>query len=164
MEVLVPSRWQILFEPMMSEFLWHRHHVAALGHSEYIFVQASWNPLLILWIDYGFDSNFSRWLIKFAPLIGQIASTFGIKSLIVLMCIYFRWFDGVMREPCLNRTPCMMTYRSSNGNISASLAIVRGIHRSPVNFPHKGQWRGALRFSLICAWIKRWVNNRETVE
>ena len=35
--------------------------------------------------------------------------------------------------------------------------FVRGIHRSPVNSPHKGQWRGA----LICAWINVWVNNRE---
>ena len=26
--------------------------------------------------------------------------------------------------------------------------FVRGIHRSPVNSPHKGQWRGALMFSL----------------
>ena len=24
-----------------------------------------------------------------------------------------------------------------------------------------GQWRGALMFSLICAWINGWVNNRE---
>ena len=39
--------------------------------------------------------------------------------------------------------------------------FVRGIHRSPVNSPHKGQWRGALMFSLICAWIHDWVNNRE---
>ena len=30
--------------------------------------------------------------------------------------------------------------------------FVLGIHRSPVNSPHKGQWRGALMFSLICAW------------
>ena len=37
--------------------------------------------------------------------------------------------------------------------------FVRGIHRSPVNSPHKGQWRGALMFSLICAWINDWVNN-----
>ena len=37
--------------------------------------------------------------------------------------------------------------------------IVRGIHRSPVNSPHKGQWRGALMFSLICVWINDWVNN-----
>ena len=28
--------------------------------------------------------------------------------------------------------------------------FVRGIHWSPVNSPHKGQWRGALVFSLIC--------------
>ena len=37
--------------------------------------------------------------------------------------------------------------------------FVRGIHRSPVNSPHKGQRRGALMFSLICAWINRWVNS-----
>ena len=42
---------------------------------------------------------------------------------------------------------------------SASLAFVRGIHRWPVNSPHKGQWRGALMFSLICARINGWVNN-----
>ena len=39
--------------------------------------------------------------------------------------------------------------------------FVRGIHRSPVNSPHKGQWRGALVFCLICVWINDWVNNRE---
>ena len=39
--------------------------------------------------------------------------------------------------------------------------FVRGIHRSPVISPHKGQWRGALIFSLICVWINGWVNNRE---
>ena len=39
--------------------------------------------------------------------------------------------------------------------------FVRGIHWSPVNFPHKGQWRGALMFSLIYAWTNSWVNNRD---
>ena len=39
--------------------------------------------------------------------------------------------------------------------------FVRGLHRSPVNSPHKGQWRGALLFSLICAWTHDWVNNCE---
>ena len=39
--------------------------------------------------------------------------------------------------------------------------FVRGIHRSPVNSPHKGQWRGALMLSLICVWINGWVNNRD---
>ena len=39
--------------------------------------------------------------------------------------------------------------------------FVRGIHRFPVNSPHKGRWRGALMFSLICVWINGWVNNGE---
>ena len=39
--------------------------------------------------------------------------------------------------------------------------FVRGIHRSPVNSPHKSHWRGALMFSLICVWINGWVNNSE---
>ena len=39
--------------------------------------------------------------------------------------------------------------------------FVWGSLRSPVNSPHKGQWRGALIFSLICVWINDWVNNRE---
>ena len=39
--------------------------------------------------------------------------------------------------------------------------FVGGIHRWPVNSPHKGQWRGAWMFSLICAWINGWLNNRE---
>ena len=39
--------------------------------------------------------------------------------------------------------------------------FVRGIHRSPVNSPYKGQWRGALMFSLICVRINSWVNNGE---
>ena len=38
---------------------------------------------------------------------------------------------------------------------------MRGIHRSPVNSPHKGQWRGALMFSLIYVRLNGWVNNRE---
>ena len=29
------------------------------------------------------------------------------------------------------------------------------------NSPYKGQWHGALMFSLICVWINGWVNNGE---
>ena len=42
--------------------------------------------------------------------------------------------------------------------------FVRGIHRWPMNSPHKGQWLGALMFSLICTWINSWVNNLEAVD
>ena len=39
--------------------------------------------------------------------------------------------------------------------------FVRGIYRLPVNSPQKGQWRGALMFSLIWAWMNVWINNRK---
>ena len=42
--------------------------------------------------------------------------------------------------------------------------FVRGIHRSSVNSPHKGQWRGALILSLIYVWINIWVNNNKAVD
>ena len=38
--------------------------------------------------------------------------------------------------------------------------FVRGL-LWPLNSSHKGQWRGALMFSLICAWMNGSVNNRE---
>ena len=40
--------------------------------------------------------------------------------------------------------------------------FVWGIHRSRWIANTKGQWRGALMFSLICVWINGWVNNRES--
>ena len=42
--------------------------------------------------------------------------------------------------------------------------FVWGIHRSPMNSPHRVQWRGALIFSLVCARINGWVNNREACD
>ena len=47
------------------------------------------------------------------------------------------------------------------GTFSALLALCAGNSPVPVHSPHKGQWRGALMFSLIWAWINGWVNNRE---
>ena len=38
--------------------------------------------------------------------------------------------------------------------------FVWGIHRSPVDSPHKGQWLRALMFSLIRACTDGWVNDR----
>ena len=37
--------------------------------------------------------------------------------------------------------------------------FVRGIHRSPVNSPHKCLWCGTLIFSLIYAWTNDLINN-----
>ena len=47
----------------------------------------------------------------------------------------------------------------SNGNISRVTPFVQGIHRLPVNSPHKGQRRGALMF-FICASTNGWVSKQ----
>ena len=43
---------------------------------------------------------------------------------------------------------------SSNGSIFRVTGHLYS--RSPMNSPHKGQWNGALMFSLICALSKHW--------
>ena len=52
-------------------------------------------------------------------------------------------------------------WRHQMETFSALLALCAGNSSVPVKSPHKGQWRGALMFSLICVWINGWVNNRE---
>ena len=52
-------------------------------------------------------------------------------------------------------------WRHQMETFSAWLALCAGNSPIPVNSPHKGQWRGALMFSLICVWINGWVNNRK---
>ena len=44
-------------------------------------------------------------------------------------------------------------WRHQMETFSALLVLCEGNPRSLVNSPHKGQWRGALKFSLILAWI-----------
>ena len=83
-------------------------------------------------------------------------------QLFLVSCSTLYRFDSGHRVKVMtpHNSDYMMT--SSNGNIFPRYwPFVRGIHRSQVNSPHKGQWRGALIFPLICAWINRWVNNRE---
>ena len=52
-------------------------------------------------------------------------------------------------------------WRHQMETFSALLAIWAGNSPVPVNSPHKGQWRGTLMFSLICARMNCWANNRE---
>ena len=51
-------------------------------------------------------------------------------------------------------------WRHKMETFAALLALCAG-NSSPVNSPHKGQWHGALMFSLICARINGWANNGE---
>ena len=72
------------------------------------------------------------------------AANIDVTNDITIACIYVSgyFYDGVIKWKHFPR------YWS----------CVRGIHRSPANSPHKGQWRWALMFSLICAWTNSWAD------
>ena len=95
---------------------------------------------VLLWLDTGgfttiFQGDFSA-LGNFYDMIHPMAMK---QHWIICMT---KWF--------------MMT--SSNENIFRVTGPLCGEFPSPVNYPHKDQWRGVLMLSLICAWTNGWVN------
>ena len=116
-------------------------------------------------------------------------TTFSVWTMIFLEIISVAWADAVSTSPYINydvekhdyilmnmHTVCAVLcsgvtetrswlyvqwWRHQMETFSASLALCA--ENSPVtgDSPHKGQWRGALMFSLICALINGWVNNLE---
>ena len=82
----------------------------------------------------------------------------SIASKLIRLCYYHT-------EPKHNKAKTMYTIHDDVikwKHFPPNWPFGRVIHRWPVNSPHKGQWRGALKFSLVSAWINGWVNNRET--
>ena len=57
---------------------------------------------------------------------------------------------------------CRTWWRHQMETFSAFLALRAGSSLVTGEFPSSAQWRRALMFSLICAWISDWVNNRNT--
>ena len=74
--------------------------------------------------------------------------------------VFYSWVKvaRIALAPCVAvdsmiHDPYLYMRRHQMETFSPSLALCAG--NSPVTgeFPYKGQWRGALIFSLICAWI-----------
>ena len=63
----------------------------------------------------------------------------------MLLNVWIGWHDDVIKWKLF---PCYWPF-------------MRGTHRSMVNSPHKGQWRGVLMFSMIYGWINGLVNYGE---
>ena len=73
-----------------------------------------------------------------------------------------QWVNRLSQEDSLWHCTGHSWWRHQMETISALLTLCAGNSPVPVNSPHKGQWRGALMFSLIYTWINDWVNKRET--
>ena len=109
--------------------------------------------LLALTSSYIFHSQTCYQLNKMAAILKTFSNAFS-------------WFCHI--NPYIRKSaPELGRYGTEHGDIikwkhfPGYWPFVRGIHRSPLNSPHKGQWRGALMFSLMCPWINGWVNNGE---
>ena len=144
------SRWRT----PVSKCQWKLRAICSI-HNPYLTIKRLWkrnNYILIkyVWIKL-IHSNI---LIKLNPGLDLDPD--------LKLCLFTTsWSKALISPLRLGDELFMMT--SSKGNISRVTGhFVRGIHRSPVKSPHKGQWRGALMFSSICAWINSWVKNGET--
>ena len=69
--------------------------------------------------------------------------------------------DCLINESAIRKFPIQSWWRHQMKHFPRYWPFVRGLNRSLVNSPGKGQWRGALMFSFICVWINSWVNNRK---
>ena len=93
-------------------------------------------------------------------------------SAMIMLSQTSRWISGEPRNNVL-KLECQLNIELEPGNLAEHDDVikwkhfprywpfVRGIHWSLVIFPHNGQWRRVLMFSLICAWTNAWVNNRD---
>ena len=75
----------------------------------------------------------------------------------------FVWISCIVGDPYFIIHPERLSswWRNQMETFSALLAMCARKSPMTMNSPHKGQWRGALMFSLIGAWINGWVNNCE---
>ena len=83
-------------------------------------------------------------------------------------CLYFVLFLFSVVLPCTVRKGSKEIHKTI-----ANVGFLAGPHDDVIKWKHfprywsfvrgirKGQWRGALMFSLICVWINGWVSNRE---
>ena len=76
-----------------------------------------------------------------------VPSFWGLNALPLRSCLSLFQFTTLIYSPPEMWTRHMM---ASSKYFPSCWPFVRENHRSPVNSPHKGQWRGALIFSLIC--------------
>ena len=131
-----------------------------------------WLPLLLQSsVGFGVSSSpFIQWLRKRCQTEHYEKVSYG-PHIVVIKCpsilsvslsvILLTWGNHTFAQMSLKQPWSIYDDVIKWKHFPRNWTFVRGIHRSPVNSPHKGQWRGALMFTLICAPINGGVNNGE---
>ena len=79
--------------------------------------------------------------------------TLGRHWIIPVPVIWARWHP---KSPA-----CLLNALLGRRSKKTSKLHITGLCEGNSLVTHEGQWRRALMFSLICAWIKGWANNRD---
>ena len=139
---------QVIEACRLTRPLWVKRHAPSFS---YCFIDKNYKKRIILNYAFEVGTIFATLLetyIFFNQFFWKCTAdvpTWNIRPLIQYITQIFK-----ERTPNLFYSAFMMT--SWNGNMFRVTGLFCG---------HKGQWRGALMFSLICAWINDWVHNRE---
>ena len=105
-------------------------------------------PIKMIYICYTCISN--RYQLAIWRRMGNLTKTY--------ILLHFVMRDHISFKTIL-KGGLFTWWRHQMETFSALLDLCAGNSPVTVNSPHKGQWRGALMFSLI--WMNGWVNNRE---
>ena len=131
-----------------------------------------WNPQVVLRYDrqmpwHPNECHVSPWLLFCVKVVFKTTSGMKRRTYVLALITIV-----VNINSTVNINERRSTFNSSRPSVAHDDVIkwkhfprfwpfVRGIHRYPVNSPHKGQWRGALMFPFICVGINGWIYNRE---
>ena len=85
----------------------------------------------------------------------QFRKRYG-QRLIVHVWLLLIWLVVIKASGCVHHDDVIKWK-----HFSCYWPFVRGIPRSPVDSSYKGQWCGALMFSLICALTSSWAHNQD---
>ena len=128
---------------------------------------SSWNYLCRFCVDLSMHSNSTitrSFYWRYAETIGRYSACW-LQLEGQLGSLYTQ--SKAYNQPALNMCHIVWLQSKSHDDVikwehfPRHWPFVRGVNRSPGNSPHKGLWRWALMFPLICAWKNGWVNNGE---
>ena len=103
------------------------------------------------------DQHIPKMMIIISVQTGKMHANCARKSLWESLCFPCRFQpSSFIIHTCVTSN---IWWRHQIAIFSTLLVLCAG--NSPVNSPHKGQWGGALVFSLTCPWTNGYVNNRD---
>ena len=155
------NKWVTCLFQLLSNIQWNQDIL--LLFSPHVLLHLLFPPSSNLYIRHVLKSF--EWFMKYLNNAKRYMLTLLLSYFFRLTVLYHdKWNEWVMvTNRCTSMYILWMMFCHDDvikwKHIPHYWPFVWGIHWLPVNSPHQGQWRGALMFSLIGAWINGWVNN-----